>query len=87
MITQNIIKPDSNLQNGNTRLVTLHRTDKVRFVQVIDIGLVNYSAFRLSELLEKKTDLKFNKVLLTFFNVFYIHFKVDKEYKKTEIVE
>ncbi len=51
------------------------------------IGLVSYSAFRLAELLEKKTDLKFNKVLLTFFNVFYIQFKVNKEYKKTDIVE
>jgi len=51
------------------------------------IGLVNYSAFRLAELLEKKTDLKFNKVLLTFFNVFYIQFKVNKEYKITDIIE
>jgi hypothetical protein len=47
------------------------------------IGLVNYSAFRLVELLEKKTDMKFNKVLLTF----YIQFKVNKEYKNTDILE
>ena len=36
MITQNMIKPASNLQNENNRLVTLHRTDKVQFDQVIE---------------------------------------------------
>jgi pilus assembly protein CpaB len=36
MITQNMIKPASNLQDENNRLVTLHRTDKVQFDQVIE---------------------------------------------------
>lgn len=36
MITQNMIKPASNLQNENNRLVTLHRTDKIQFDQVIE---------------------------------------------------
>lgn len=36
MITRNMIKPASNLQNENNRLVTLHRTDKVQFDQVIE---------------------------------------------------
>ena len=36
MITQNMIKPASNLQNENNRLITLHRTDKVQFDQVIE---------------------------------------------------
>jgi Flp pilus assembly protein CpaB len=36
MITQNMIKPASNLQDENNRLVTLHRTEKVQFDQVIE---------------------------------------------------
>jgi len=45
------------------------------------IGLLNYSSFRLAETLESKTDLRFNRILLTFFNFFYIQFKVNKQHK------
>ncbi|WP_075618562.1 DUF4234 domain-containing protein [Paenisporosarcina indica] len=45
------------------------------------IGLLNYSSFRLAETLESKTDIRFNRILLTLFNLFYIQFKVNKEHK------
>jgi pilus assembly protein CpaB len=36
MITHNMIKPASNLQNENNRLVSLNSTEKVQFDQVIE---------------------------------------------------
>ena len=45
------------------------------------IGLLNYSAFRLAELLENRTEIRFNRILLTVFTLFYIQFKVNKEHK------
>ena len=35
IITKNMIKPVSNLQDENNRLVTMYRTDKVQFDQVL----------------------------------------------------
>ncbi|WOV88244.1 flp pilus assembly protein CpaB [Sporosarcina oncorhynchi] len=35
IITKNMIKPISNLQDANNRLVTMYRTDKVQFDQVL----------------------------------------------------
>ena len=35
IITKNMIKPVSNLQDENNRLVTMYRTDKIRFDQVL----------------------------------------------------
>lgn len=35
IVTKNMIKPVSNLQNENNRLVTMYRTDKIQFDQVL----------------------------------------------------
>ncbi|HEX5563325.1 MAG TPA: flp pilus assembly protein CpaB, partial [Sporosarcina sp.] len=35
IITKNMIKPVSNLQDANNRLVTMYRTDKIQFDQVL----------------------------------------------------
>ncbi|MFX3673025.1 MAG: hypothetical protein ACE3JQ_01075 [Paenisporosarcina sp.] len=42
------------------------------------VGLVNYSAFRIAESIEDKTEIEFNRVLLFLFTIFYIQFKTNR---------
>lgn len=66
IITKNMIKPVSNLQDANNRLVTMYRTDKVQFDQVLTALDRVDIIVSTNENGEKKTEVFMKDVLVAF---------------------